>query len=180
MEETRIFIFEEILEKKGVLADCYIDLKWINLALTRAPIQVKKHFYEVLQQMIDEDFFVCKEGHGNTWFLTKKGEDALLAHITERNRQMNSSSSGVNINVNPVISPTFNQTNNQNQTQEVNVQFMLKKQLDEETYKKLEEIMKLSVSQEEKNSKLKSFFMDLSSGVVSNILANLITTLSWS
>ena len=179
MEETRIFIFEEILEKYGVQADYYVDQKWINLAFARAPIQVKKHFHKVLEQMIEEDFFVCKEGHGDTWFLTKKGEDALLAHITERNRQMNSNSSGININVNPVISPTFNQTNDQNQTQELNVQSILKKQLDEETYKKLEVVIKLSISTEEKKSKLKSFLGNLSLDVVSNILANLITTLPW-
>lgn len=186
MEETRIYIFEQILEKYKLRAGYYIDQKWLISARTNAPILIQRHFDNVLQQMIDENFFECKEENGDTWFLTQKGEDLLYTYIAERNKKMNDNSSGINIQVNPIISQNFNQTNTQNssnimnQTQELNIQLMLQEQLGEETYKKLEEIIESSIPKEEKSNKLKTLFSNLSFGVMSNVLANLITTLPWS
>lgn len=127
MEETKNYIFD-VFDKYKLAAGKYIDKKWLINARAKASGNIQKYFDDVLQQMIDEDFFECKEGHGDTWFLTQKGEDSLFAYIAERNRKMNSN---VNINVSPVISPTFSQTNTQDssntitQTQEFSQTFCL-------------------------------------------------------
>lgn len=171
MNETRQYIFQNIFEKYGVQQGYYIDEKWFIPAKNNAPFLVKKDFDNELQQMLEDGFFENKEGHGETWFLTQKGEQAFINYLNERTNTMQNNSHDVNINFNPTIT----QTNSQTMLSNYNIDAIFEENgVKKETVDQIIEIIKLSISKEEKENKLLNIIGKLASNVISKLLVSFI------
>lgn len=171
MNETRRYIFHNIFEKYGIQQGYYIDKKWVLLAKNKAPFLVKRDFDNELQQMLDDDFFEYKEGHGKTWFLTQKGEQVFMNYLKERENIMQNNSHDVNINFNPTIT----QTNSQTMLSNYNIDTIFEENgVKKETIIQIKEIAKLSISKDEKQNKLLNVIGKLSSNVISKLLVSFI------
>lgn len=171
MNETRQYIFQNIFEIYGVQQGYYIDPKWVFSAKNNAPFLVKKNFDNELQQMLEDDFFEYKEGHGETWFLTQKGEQAFIKYLNERENTMQNNSHDVNINFNPTIT----QTNSQTMLSNYNIDAIFEENgVKKETVAQIKEIANLSISKEEKQNELLNIIGKLSFNVISKLLVSLI------
>ena len=167
IEKTKVFIFD-LLDKYGLQNGYYIDLRWFRMPLYKANLIVKKNFEQVFDSMLNEGIFECKE----RYFLTKAGEEALMAYIRERDNVMNGNN--ISINVAPIINQT--QTSSSSITLTINFEKILKESVDEKTFNEIKDIIQSKDSQEEKSSKIKGILSTLGFDIVASVLASLITS----
>lgn len=161
----------DLLVKKKLQAGHYIDCRWFIIPLHQADLIVQQNFEQVCQKMFDDGLFEHKEGHRDTLFLTKAGEEALKEYIRKKDRAMKDYG---NININ--VSPTMNQTQSlsSNITQTIDIQKTLKENVDEQTFNTIKDIMQSSLSQDEKTSKIKEIVDKLDFKLIASLLVSLV------